>query len=75
MEIDKDTIENACFCNKNKSCLDNPKNLCPITADITDELIFVSKQKSPECGYYVNFGYGGFCNCPVRKEIYRKYKK
>lgn len=75
MEIDKETLENACFCTKNKSCLDDLKEACPVVADITDELIFVSKKRSAECGYYVNFGYGGFCNCPVRKEIRRKYNK
>jgi|GEM_PF-3600353 len=38
-------------------------------------LIFVTNKKFPSCPHYVPFADDGFCNSPVRKDIYKKFKK
>ena len=55
------------------ACRNNPQGMCPITSIISDNMMFVKNQKHLQCPHYVPFGYGGFCNLPIRKEIYDQY--
>lgn len=75
LQINTETLAGASSCPKDKCCLTNPDNLCPVISDISDDLIYVSNKKLTSCCYHVRFGYNGFCNCPVRKEIYKRYNK
>ena len=74
LKIDKKTIENATSCVKNKACLENPDSVCKVDHPVSESLLFVARKKAIQCKYFVNFGYDGFCTCPVRKEIYNKHK-
>jgi len=69
----KDTSEGVSLCAKNRECLKNHQAACTVIPDVSDELIFVKKKISVDCNYYVPFGYDGFCTCPCRKELFRKY--
>jgi hypothetical protein len=73
MDISQESIKNATHCTKKNSCLEDPGKLCRVVSYASPELMFVYNKENPTCPYYTNFGYGGFCNCPVRKEIYNKY--
>jgi hypothetical protein len=75
MEISKEAIERANLCSKNKACLRENGENCPVVSEIASGPIIVIKKKAEPCYYYTHFGYNGFCKCPVRKEVYRKYKK
>ncbi|MDD5681187.1 MAG: hypothetical protein PHI59_08115 [Candidatus Omnitrophica bacterium] len=68
-------LEGAWLCLRNKECLKNPDVTCPAIADVSEELIFIKKKNTRTCNYYVPFGYDGFCTCPHRKELFKKYKK
>jgi len=39
------------------------------------ELVVAKCPANENCNYVLNFGDGGFCTCPTRIEIFRKYKK
>ena len=76
IKISDSTIKKANQCRSDHSCLENPDGLCPVKFSLTDDMIFVNKPPDKEpCGYYVPFGNAGFCDCPVRKSIYREYNK
>lgn len=75
IKINEQVSKKATSCSRNKVCLEHPEEVCPVISNISEGMIFVSKKNVRSCPYYVPFGYDGFCNCPVRQEIYNKYNK
>jgi hypothetical protein len=75
LKIDEEIIKSADLCPKDKACLKNPKDLCPVISCVSDDMLLVSKNNVRNCDYHIPFGYNGFCKCPVRQAIYKKYKK
>jgi hypothetical protein len=76
LEIDEEIINKATKCNKHFACLnDKGHSCCKVVHIIQDSLCFIDPDKWQHCNYYTAFGYSDICNCPVRVEIYRKYKK
>jgi len=82
LEISEDIIQRTKYCNSNFSCLnyeDNPKcrdglALCPVEYKIGDG-IFVDCNNDFSCTYKIPFGTDySICKCPVRYEIYERYK-
>lgn len=70
-DIKKDTTE----CKKNFSCLScERKDLCKIEKFITNNLIYIEYMNKRYCTYQMSFGSNYVCNCPVRKELYNRYK-
>ena len=68
------TLRATTKCKKNFSCLkEKNRDCCGISDCINDEIIFVKSQK-PSCPYQQMFGNEFICGCPVRKEIYNKYR-
>ncbi len=73
LSIDKATLERTEKCGLNFACLAKPKEtICEISEAVAGEIMFVRKNCN-FCNYSVNFGSGVLCQCPARKEIYRKY--
>lgn len=75
MDIAKEAIEKATSCHRNKACLQGAGSICPAIKIAGEKLLFVNKNENQNCNYYVPFGYTGFCNCPIRKEIFKKRLK
>ena len=72
-KINSETIKSAVKCKKNFSCLNgNNPTFCSIVCNVSDKIHFVKSKKI--CVYQNSFGGSVFCGCPVRKEIYNKYK-
>lgn len=71
-EIQKETMLSATRCDKNFNCIDCSPS-CKVESFVGNSVIFVSKLER-RCNYYQEFGYGCVCKCPVRLEIYKKYK-
>ena len=75
MDIDKDIIKQT-KCKKDFKCLDGPANIdCKVLCLIGGDHHYVSCSNYAPCEYMTNFAGSDICNCPTRKEIYRKYKK
>lgn len=72
-ETTEKAIEKLISVPGNHDCRNDPKSICPVTLAASEDLIFVANRNYPYCPYYVPFGYGGYCNYPARKEIYKKY--
>ncbi|REE83269.1 hypothetical protein BX611_0556 [Lutibacter oceani] len=74
MEIDKELIEKTTKCKKSFGCLNNDQHiLCKVEHCVSNKVHFV-KCSDNFCPYRMSFGYSDVCNCPMRKEIFNKYK-
>ena len=75
IEIPDDIIRKANKCEKNFRCLSGEiEKLCRVLCFIKNDIYFVKCQGEADCLYLETFEKTVLCNCPVRKEIYRKYK-
>ncbi len=76
MQIDKKTIDSTVFCKNNLDCLTNEEHFClkAKVENCINEKVYFINCNNPCCNYKINFGKSCVCDCPVRKEIYDKYK-
>ncbi len=76
IEIDKEIIDKTTKCEKCFSCLsDNLEQSCKVEYCVSNTVYFVKCLNAALCSYKVSFGGSYFCTCPIRKEIYNKYRK
>ncbi len=65
----------ADLCEFNHACLHDPNfKFCKVERCVNNKVYFVQKENK-HCPYARTFGYSFHCICPVRKEIYDKYKE
>jgi len=66
----------AKLCKKAHACLKSEKHLlCPVEEIVEDKIPFVKCLNPKECFYKAPFGTSLYiCHCPVRLEIYHKYR-
>jgi hypothetical protein len=76
IEIPDEILKNTTKCNKSFGCLKNEKHvLCRVEHCVNEEVYFIKCLNTATCNYRVSFGNSYFCSCPVRMEIFNKYKK
>ncbi len=73
MEIEKAILDKTTGCNKDFDCIKNNNIYCTVTRNVNNEVIFVECSEKKFCNYKMDFGGLNICNCPTRKEIFRKY--
>ncbi len=75
IKIDETIVSRTTKCNSKFACLDGDKKFhCKIDKSIGN-VIFVSDEKRGlHCNYMLPFGSSFICVCPVRNEIFRKFK-
>ncbi len=83
IEISDEIIKRATKCHANFSCLNDketPKSsdrlaMCSVEHNIAKNMVFVNFNNDSSCIYNVPFGKDDrICKCPVRFEIYKRYK-
>ena len=74
LKVDDDVIKNTNRCKKDHSCLSDLTDLCKVEMCIADKIHFIKCMNERACNYRITFGYSFVCTCPVRKELYNKYK-
>ena len=76
IKIDESIIKTAVECEKDCVCLSSTShNLCAVTHSVHDKIVFIECMNNEQCIYRNSFGFNSYiCHCPVRNEIYRKYK-
>ncbi|VVB97249.1 Uncharacterised protein [uncultured archaeon] len=75
IQINKGTLEKTTKCNKDFSCLSGKMNeLCKVELNVEDKIHFVNCVTTEPCNYKMPFGYSFVCQCPVRKELFNRYK-
>ena len=76
MEIDEVILQNTKKCSSNFECLTNENYTCRTTIvdrNYNNKILFINCPKG-SCNYRTNFGDKLICSCPIRIEIYVKYK-
>jgi len=73
IKIDEDILKTATKCKKNLTCLSG-SDICKVENCVDGKIHFVKCTNLEPCNYMTPFGYGFVCNCPIRKEIFDKYK-
>ena len=75
-KVEENILNKTDKCRSDFSCLSGKKEcLCPVEDSFDGIVLFVNPPCSSACGYMMSFGYSYVCNCPIRKEIYSKYRQ
>lgn len=74
IKIKNKTIKSTTKCHQNFACLENPDIVCEVENCIQDGVCFIKHDESTNCNYKFPFGDSYFCTCPIRIEIYNKYR-
>ena len=72
--ISDEALEDATQCKKDFSCLGSEGDCCKVAVCVEKEVLFIKNKEITPCPYKESFAYGFICKCPVRKELYNKYK-
>jgi hypothetical protein len=74
-EIDSEVRNRADRCAWHQQCLQGQQEIrCRITDCVGDKVFFTAGSAVPTCKYCHTFGYSCYCSCPLRQELYRKFK-
>jgi hypothetical protein len=75
IRIGQDIISKATVCTNDFSCVSGDKScLCEIESHPKEPLYFLTHLNNKRCNYSYVFGYYNVCLCPVRQEIYKRYR-
>lgn len=76
MDIDEKTIKETTQCRHNMDCLKNEEHHCIKTKvkDCIEGKLHFMHCTDYSCTYRMHYGNSEICHCPIRKEIYNKYK-
>ena len=73
--ISEDAKRAAKKCKKDFICLNrNPADICKVICCINDEELYVKCGAELDCPYILKHNDRDLCMCPVRSEIYSKYR-
>ena len=71
-EIDESIKSRTIYCKKDFACLINSIDTCCEVVHVDYDLVFYVRPTYGDCPYKVPMGDFASCNCPVRREIYRR---
>lgn len=72
--VEEEILKSANLCNKGNSCLNKCDNdLCQVYASVNDANLFICVEDN-SCNYKEIIGERKICGCPVRIDLYKKYK-
>lgn len=74
LEVDERLKEQATRCRNEKHCLQG-RGLCKVVDNVAEKVFFIEREPERSCCYCLSFGEAFYCNCPVRQELYRKYRR
>ena len=77
MEIKKEVIDSTKKCDHKFECLSKKDCICLVSkakSIIYNKALFIECEES-NCKYNIIYGQSTICTCPVRNEIFKKYKQ
>jgi hypothetical protein len=76
--IPKEVVEKSAACDKHLKCLTSASHeLCPVRfRSVNEAVTFIECATNKDCPFLETFTSPdmAICNCPVRKEIFQRYK-
>jgi len=74
LKLDEKTINETVKCHRNFICLTDKSQIhCKAEEYTTGSVLFGKGHEKELCNYKMFIGPLFACNCPTRKEIYKKY--
>jgi hypothetical protein len=74
-EVNEEIKKKAGECAHGFRCLTDPKSIvCNAEYLLADQNLFVKEKNGRNCDRYLSYGIAGICRCPVRVELYRRYR-
>ncbi len=74
-EIEPEIIENTTQCRWDLQFLNEyGKPFCSVEDVVAEDVLFIKCKAGIICNYTMPHGERNICLCPIRKELYRKYK-
>lgn len=77
-DVAQETIEQTTKCKRNHDCLVSEQGcLCTVELELYTGGLYVKFEAIPNCSYNTLFGTGlkrGICRCPIRYELYKRYR-
>jgi hypothetical protein len=62
-------------CKKGFSCLSGKTDcMCKVTSFNPDHPVVIKPSSADPCEYNLSFAQSNYCLCPVRNDIYKRYK-
>jgi len=70
-----DEILNKTLCLFSFQCLDEEnRDICTVDRCLPGNAYFLETVKQKDCFYQIPFGDSHVCRCPVRAELYKRYR-
>ena len=76
LQVQDQTREQTSECKFSFQCLEEAtRNVCTISPCLVEEVYFLHTTKNHLCSYKKKIGSCSYiCKCPIRKELYRRYR-
>ncbi|HMK48512.1 MAG TPA: hypothetical protein VK435_00535 [Thermodesulfovibrionales bacterium] len=74
--VSDETINQATKCLCNFSCLNSDTyDTCLIGGNLFGNFLDIEKKsRKIACPYLFSYGFSNYCTCPVRREVYERYR-
>jgi hypothetical protein len=76
-DVPQNIVNNTTQCDNNFLCLSEKWKPCGKANRLIEGKlvsILINQEQLRNCNYGVPFGWGYYCSCPTRVEIYKRYK-
>jgi len=75
LAVDETILEETTRCHRNFACLANNDNVyCEVEKCMAGRILIMKSLTREYCNYRMFFGHSYvICDCPTRREIYKKY--
>ena len=75
IKVDEHIVAATSKCNKNFACLNGGKScMCEVDHVNANRTVQIKTRPANACKYILKMGSSVYCLCPVRNEIYNRYK-
>jgi hypothetical protein len=75
IKVSLEAIEATTHCTKGFACLaGEAETICEVCKCVGGNVHFIDSSEMVHCCYKMSFGDRYLCRCPVRKELYNRYK-
>jgi hypothetical protein len=74
-EVSEEIKKRSGECPHSHRCLTDLANtVCKAEYLLAEQNLFVKEKEKRDCDKYLSFGIAGICRCPVRVELYKRYR-
>jgi len=74
INISQTILDSASECLNQQVCLSGGKAMCKVKKHEESRVLFVKQHGHLNCPFSIPLGADCICTCPVRVEIFRKYR-